>query len=362
MASSQPMKALAIALGLLVALHAAASAALLPAEPVYREVRDFVVACDNLRSCVARWAPEDDGAGFDAYLEISRDGGPDGRLRLSVSEMEGGRPDGRSLRLDGKPIGRDLAWRFDQETAATVTEGEGALALSRRLSEGDRLTYATGRETRTVSLRGLKAALLAIDEAQGRLGTAGAFVRVGAAANATVPPPPSLPVLIARRPDPALTAPPGFAARVRRAQVKVLERNDCDDERKEADGAWPLNRDEVLVALGCMMHAYQSSMLLLRAPRDAPEKARLVAMPLAAGDLPAAAEDQGRFVEGEWDPETATFFETAKGRGLGDCRSSTSWVFDGVAFRLAEASRLHRCSGGPPGEWLSVYRSRVVVR
>lgn len=345
-----------------IGLAALAAAASLPAKPVYREVRDFVVACDNLRTCVARWAPEDGDAGFDAYLEISRDGRADGRLRIALSEMEGGRPDGRSLRLDGKPIGRDLAWRFDPEAAATVTEGEGALALSRRLSEGGRLTYATGRETRTVTLSGLKAALLAIDEAQGRLGTVGAFVRVGAAASATVPTPPPLPVLTARRADPALTVPPGFAARVRQAQAKVLVRNDCDEERKDADVAWPLNPGEVLVGLGCMMHAYQSSMLLLRAPRDAPEKARLVVMPLAAGDLPPGPEDHGRYVEGEWNPETATFFEAAKGRGLGDCGSSTSWVFDGAEFQLAEAHRMNRCSGGPPGDWPTVYRSKVVVR
>lgn len=348
------------AVGLAI-LAAGASATHGPAQPVYREIKDFVVACDNLRTCVARWAPEN--GGVDAYLEIARDGGPAGRIRVSLSEREEGtRPDGPSVKVDGRPIGRGLRWRWDEESAATVVEGEDALGLAGALSEGGELTYLDGGRTRAVTLAGLKAALLAIDEAQGRLGTVGAFVRKGAAADTTVPAPPPLPVIVARRADPALTVPPGFADRVRRAQAKTLERNDCEEERKEVDEAYPLARGEVLVLLGCMMHAYQSSMLLLRAPRDAPERARLVVMPLAAGDAPPGPDDRGRFIEGVWDPETASFSEFAKGRGLADCGMSTTWAFDGAEFRLAEASRLHRCPGGPPGGWLKVYRSKVEVR
>ena len=340
----------------LVAL-AAATAAPLPARPVYREIKDFVVACDNLRACVARWAPDLGGGG--GYLRIERDAGPSGGVRITLAGQEGGRPDVRSLKLDGRPVARTLRWRGAEEM---TVEGDEALGLARALSEGGVLGYAEGGEPVEMSLGGLKAGLLAIDEVQGRLGTVGAFVRVGATPNAAVPPPPPMPVLVARRADPALTVPAGFAARVRRAQAGALERNACDDERKEADEAYVLNRGEVLVLLGCMMHAYQSSMLLLRAPRHAPERAKLVVMPLAAGDQPPGPEDQGRYIEGGWDAETASFFEAAKGRGLADCGSSTTWVFDGAAFRLAEASRLHRCPGGPPGDWPTVYRSKVVVR
>jgi len=348
---------MAHAIGL--AALAAAAAAPLPAGPVYREIKDFVVACDNLRTCVVRWAPEDD-SGFDAYLAISRDGGAAGAIHVELaSPEENRRPLVRSMTLDGRPVGRALDWRGEADLSL---EGEPALAFVRAIRDGDRLTFSDGQGARTVTLRGLKAALLAVDEAQGRLGTVGAYVRNGPAANTTAPAPPPLPIVVARRADPALAVPPGFAARVRRAQAKALDQNDCDEARLDADAAYVLNRGEILVELGCMMHAYQSSMLLLRAPRDAPEKARLVDMPLAAGDLPPGPEDHGRFVEGEWDPQTATFSEASKGRGLGDCGSSTSWVFDGAAFRLAEAHRMNRCAGGPPGDWPTVYRSKVVVR
>lgn len=325
-----------------------------PPKPVYREIKDFVVACDNLRTCEVRWAPDFGGA---AYLRISRDGGPTGALQVVLAELESG----RSLKLDGRTVGRELHWRWDKDSAELAVEGDEALRLARALSEGSTLTYAEGGETAEVSLNGLKAALLAVDEAQGRLGTQGAFVRTGPAADAKVPAPPPEPVIIARRADPGLTVPPGFAARVRRAQAGTLVRNDCEDDRAEVDRAYPLNRTEVLVELGCMMHAYQSSMLLLRAPRDAPERAKLVVMPLAAGDEPVSPDGAGRYIEGSWDPETATFGEVTKGRGLADCGSSTVWAFDGTQFRLAEAQRMNRCAGRL-GDWPTVFRAKIETR
>lgn len=338
----------------------AATAVAQPVKPVYREIRDFVVACDNLRTCRARWAPEADG-GFEAYLDIARDGGPRGRLRVSLggATQEGTRPDVRSLTVDGMPFGRNLRWRFDDEAAAMVVEGAEALTFARGLSDGDVLTFSDGRQPQAVTLTGLKAALLAVDEAQGRLGTAGALVRKGAQPDTMVPPPPPAPVLIARRADPSLGVPAGFAARVRKAQAAVLAKEDCaTDEHRPDDAAHPLGRSEILVFLGCMMGAYQGYSLVVRAPRDAPEKGRVVILPPAVGDRPNA----GFHTEVEWDPEHATVFEAAKGRGLADCGSSTGWVFDGTDFRLAEANRMNRCSGGPPGDWPTVYRTTVEVR
>lgn len=331
-----------------------------PARPVYREIKDFVVACDNLRTCRVRWAPEADG-GFQAYFDISRDGGPRGRLRVSLggAQEEGTRPDVRSLTVDGLAFGRTLRWRYDAETDAMVVEGAEALGYVRALSDGDVLTFSDGKQQQPVSLSGLKAALLAVDEAQGRLGTVGAFVRKGGAGDTTVPAPPAPPVLIARRADPSLRVPASFVARVREAEAAVLKKEDCaTDEHRPEDAAYPLGRSEAIVFLGCLMGAYQGYSLVVRAPRDAPEKGRVVILPTAVGDQP----NTGFHTEVDWDAEHATVSEAAKGRGLADCGSSTSWVFDGTDFRLAEASRLNRCSGGPPGDWPTVYRSTVEVR
>src|SRR5687768_13211196 len=140
---------MAHAIGL--AALAAAAAAPLPAKPVYREIKDFVVACDNLRTCVVRWAPEDD-SGFDAYLAISRDGGAAGMIRVDLaSPEENRRPLVGSMMLDGRPVGRNLPWQGD---ADLTLEGAPALALVRAIRDGDLLTFSDGQGVRTVALRG----------------------------------------------------------------------------------------------------------------------------------------------------------------------------------------------------------------
>jgi hypothetical protein len=333
-----------------------------PATPVYREVRDWVVVCDNVRACQARSAPEEDGT-HDGFLEISRGSGPRGRIKVSLMTPDAERaPRSGSIRLDARPVAVQPAWRLESAEQALVLEGRDALAFMRAIRDGGVLAYSEGETVHTVSLSGLTGALLAIDEAQGRLGTAGAFIRVGGRPDAAVPAGGELPVVMAA---PAETggAAAGFAARVRRAQGAALAAHQCEDDVSDADAAYPLTRSEVLVLLGCLRGAYQSSVLVLRAPRDAPERAKVVVMPPAPGDPPRAAEDLGVYLaEDGWDSKTATLFEHAKGRGLGDCGSSTSWTFDGAQFHLAGATRLDRCAGGPPGDWPVLYRTRTQVR
>jgi hypothetical protein len=73
-------------------------------------------------------------------------------------------------------------------------------------------------------------------------------------------------------------------------------------------------------------------------------------------------ENLGEYVSGEWDAKTATFSESSKGRGLADCGTSSGWTFDGAAFQLSSYSAQIRCGGGPPGDWPTLYRTRVVPR
>jgi hypothetical protein len=49
----------------------------------------------------------------------------------------------------------------------------------------------------------------------------------------------------------------------------------------------------------------------------------------------------------------------SKGRGIGDCGASETWVFDGREFRLAELSVMSECMGVPPDDWPVVYRAEV---
>ncbi len=73
-------------------------------------------------------------------------------------------------------------------------------------------------------------------------------------------------------------------------------------------------------------------------------------------------ESRGEYGSADYDPATATFSTSAKGRGIADCGESASWVFDGKDFHLAEATWQDRCGGGSAGDWPVIWRSRTVRR
>jgi len=336
-------------------------AEVLGATPIYLEIKDWVLACDNTRACVARFASADvDVNTGDGYLAMERKAGPQGKLVISIEDYEGGkRPDPRSLRIDGRQTMAGLTWRLDSSEQTATLDGDAALKLLRSLVEGRKLTYSRGGMTSTVTLSGMKAVLLAMDEDQGRLNTVSALVRVGAKpANSALPAVP-LPVIHAAPQPPPLPDRARFAALARRAHAALLRQYDCEPEMAHEDQAFALDASTVLVMLGCNQAAYQESILAFEAPRGAPEKAQLLVLPVPPTE-PAEQDDPGDYVSLDWDAKTSTLHESAKGRGLADCGESTSWTFDGKRFVLSGHNVMGRCGGGPPGERAAGSRSRLL--
>jgi hypothetical protein len=344
---------------------AAPTPAFLGAPPVYREIKDWVLACDNTRVCFAKYDPADDAASGEGYLSITRNPGPAGALVVSMEdEDDGAVPDPRSLRLDGQPLSGDAAWTADAKDQTATLSGAAALAFVHSIANGKVLGYSNGKATPTVSLSGMTAVLLAMDEDQGRLDGQTALARPGPKPASAVPAALPVPVIHAAAPTKPFTGGAAFAATVRRDQAAALKAHECEDDVLSADQAEPLNDREALVILGCVSGAYQSSVLIFRAPRDAPQKASEIILPLqptlTAADSPP--KDRGEYVaEDGWFPKTATFTESAKGRGMADCGESTEWAFDGSQFHITSYNRLDRCSGGPPGDWPTLYRTTTVL-
>ena len=143
-----------------------------------------------------------------------------------------------------------------------------------------------------------------------------------------VPAAPSVPVLHARSTPDNLPNAAAFAATVRRTQAHVLVRHECEPESASADEAHALNAREALVFLGCVQGAYQGSVIAFRAPRAAPGRARQLIFPLQPTIDPKSipADSAGEYVAEGWDGGTASFTESAKGRGPADCGSSSTWT------------------------------------
>jgi hypothetical protein len=335
------------------------------AAPVYREIKDWVLACDNTRVCFAKYGAADAGAGGGGYLSIARDAGPAGALVVSLEEDEDGAvPDPHSLRLDGQPLAGGAAWTADAKDQTATLSGDAALAFVRSIAGGKALGYSNGKATPTVSLSGMTAVLLAMDEDQGRLDGRTALARPGPKPADAVPAALPVPIVHGTPPTDAFAGGAAFAAQVRRTQVALLAKHECETDVLTADHADALNDREALVTLGCVRGAYQTSVLVFRAPRDAPQKASQVILPLqpTLTDADSPPQDRGEYVaEDGWDPKTATFVESAKGRGMADCGQSTEWLFDGAQFHVASFNRLDRCGGGPPGDWPTLYRTTEVL-
>lgn len=327
--------------------------------PVARTFSDWSLTCDNLRRCVAMSADRENGR----LLIISRDAGAGASPTI---ELVGGALPVLEPTVGHGPVRYPSpAWSVEaaeldveilRTTDLAAAQGfvdtvRNAAALRAQAPAGEDLAG----DDMSVSLKGLSASLLLMDEVQGRLGTRGALLRRGAAPETTVPPAPALPALTPARAPQALDAATAatIAAAVRKAQSGELRDQDCDDAAPQ-DAAWALTDSQALVYLGCWMGAYQGSGPLFIAQRQAPHAARRLLL-----DNPATGTAVDMLTSADYEPATATLQHFGKGRGLGDCGESASWVFDGTAFRLARYAALDACAGLPPDRWPTRWRTRM---
>src|SRR5699024_9650878 len=148
------------------------------------------------------------------------------------------------------------------------------------IRNGDRLHVGEDEQAPVLSLAGISAALLLLDEAQGRLDNVTALLRTGnepasAVPAAAAPPrlhpaPPSPPAI-----EPALAK--RLVAAARHHHADQLDARECLVEPEAAfDTVVPLGQQEALVMLECWRGAYQASFLLFRTPLQAPEHSRRI--------------------------------------------------------------------------------------
>ena len=353
---------------LLALLLLCVSASACASTPVYRQFKDWVVACDNTARCEARGANEISPL----MLRLIAEAGPAGALSLT---LESGVPiDVATLRVDGRPLALDAHhWTLSSEQDGMQTldsqSPDHVRTLLKTLRNGHELTFGDGERQRGVPLDGLSASLLLIDETQGRLGNVTALLRGGGKPASQVPAAPGLPPAV----KPAPPLPPldddtreRLIGTVRQAQSALLEKEECyrpaedDSADNNLDTAVALTPREALVLIECWRGAYQSSHLAFRTPMARPADARRLVLP----PMPMApSPDNGRqvawdaFTNAGYNNDESMLYHFARGRGMADCGQSASWVFDGRDFQLAHWNYLGDCRGGNPGDWPALWRS-----
>ncbi|HAT24485.1 MAG TPA: DUF1176 domain-containing protein, partial [Pantoea septica] len=166
------------------------------ADPLQKSFSDWQVTCNNAAFCVARNIPGDKGL----VMTIARHAGVNDRPLLRIDygsaysgELPGG-PLQDNLLLDQRRMRPDFKhWTVEPHHLAT----SNAIAIDEFLAQildadAIQLTY---NAQATISLHGLKAALLLVDDVQGRVNGMSAWIKRGSRALWDVPPQPPLPQL-----------------------------------------------------------------------------------------------------------------------------------------------------------------------
>lgn len=338
-------------------------------------IRNWLAACDNVRTCRALSLP-DEGADDRWFIRLDRDGegGAPVKLMLATAE-ENGRREG------------PLELRSGAETIVTLTPGQGyvvqddgliiqnreaieAIIAALRRVPSLELHFATppadGKARPTISLDGASAALLWIDDRQKRIGTVTALVRRGDKPASAVPAPPRMPPAL-----PELTgnaAPPTSVTPAARREMERQSAGYCDRDQtlpsNEPTFIARLGRDLLLASVPCASGAYNFSrayFLLQDGPRPQVRPANFP-RPYRLGRDETGEEPSNVLINGDTDDRQGGVSYYSKGRGLGDCGDTGSWQWDGQAFRPVAAMRMPTCRGIGADHWPELYRRREANR
>lgn len=315
--------------------------------------KDWTIGCDNRNRCEAVSLLPEGGEWPDnvVMVGVARGAGPDAAAEVWVSrDAKGGGE--VSFLVDGRKI-----VGIPSKDGEATLRGPQAAALAIAMARGSVLEVRAGnRLLGRPSLAGSGAALRYMDARQGRAGTSTALIATGALGPLAVRAAPATPE-IRRIPTPAGTAP---AALWREELTALGKFTGCADEIRS--GPQPpelhrLSKTETLILVPCGNGAYNFTAVPVIATGVAGRRA----FRLASFDYkPGWSEEEAKpmLVNAGWVPEKSLLQSFAKGRGIGDCGGSETYVWDGARFRLTEATSMGECRGA--WHWITTWSARVV--
>ncbi len=307
------------------------------------EYGDWAVACDNTRRCEAVGYHRDGGEPVALYLV--REAGPNQPVLLMLL-LDTGRdePPARATISIGQIVLRDVAPQH-------VFSSDKVPTLIPALLTGERAEVQAGARNWTLSLNGASAALLKMDDIQGRVGTPGALVRKGTKSESSVLPALPAPVLRAAR----LDRPRPGDKRLLAAILTAIGKRDCS--RAENDPASMersldrLSGGKVLVMIQCGNGSYQSASDVWIANDKPPY------VPVPASLPPLEDKHGNSVVNGGFDNGQLTSY--SKLQASNECGTSATWLWTDQGFKLLHASRATICRGFPEGVGLRTWSATL---
>ncbi|MFC3077905.1 DUF1176 domain-containing protein [Phenylobacterium terrae] len=311
---------------------------------------DWIVVCDNVRTCNAYGFSDQDTEQL-SYIRITRSGAAGAAPTISISANGEGSAVWR-LEIDGFAVVDQVpasAGKDEVYQRAVLSSAQTATLL-KGLANGGILSIWRGRDiVSAISLKGSSAALRWADDRQKRAGTVTALVAKGpkpASAVPAVPPPPLV-----------RAAAPVSQAGLPKALPDAIKYpwESCDDDIGELG----IDPQVFRLAPGLLMWQTACSRGAYNIIYDfslLDEKGTLKGAP----DFPyeSGMAESGRLMNAEFDPGSQTLTNFDKARGLGDCGAFTSWVWTGQAFALKRSEVMPDCRGVPLDDWPTEFVSR----
>ncbi|MBS6907487.1 MAG: DUF1176 domain-containing protein [Klebsiella sp.] len=312
---------------------------LVRAAPAQQLFNDWQVTCNNQNFCVARNV----GLHHGLVMTLTRSAGAATSASLRIELGGVGNPVAAlapiapRLRLDGKPLSLgDKHWQIADKLLKT-DDSVTIDAFLQQVQDAQTMTLENGLQS--ISLQGLKAALLFIDNRQKRVGSETAWVGKGE--------------------EPPLSVPPAPALRSV-ARIDVAE-SPLSPFRREVRVA-ALTDDRVLLMTSCEAGAYNTIWLAWLVSRQRPYIAHPVRLTLPfqpPGDGPRDVE----LVNARYDDRRQELVTLDKGRAPGDCGTQTRWRYDGQRFSLVRYARQPQCDNWQgPDAWPTLWVTRSVPR
>ncbi|WP_338557415.1 DUF1176 domain-containing protein [Erwinia sp. E_sp_B01_3] len=336
-------------------------AASLHAEPLQKVFSDWQITCNNLNSCVVRNFPGDNGL----VMSVSRNAGVSDRPLLRIDygnrytgELKGG-PLKDNLLLDGQRLKPDLKhWEVEPHHLTT----DNSISIDEFLAQvmdadNIQLLY---KPSATLSLHGLKAALLLMDEVQGRVNNMSAWVKRGSRAAMDVPPEPAVPLITPPQTPPSPLTRDETTGLIDFGTWRV-NTDECslDPQRREVSVA-PLSDDKALLLISCEMGAYNVIDLAFEVSRTQPYVAKGLSLALPFVP-PGHGDKQLELINAEYDANTGELMTYSKGRGLGDCGNASRWQFTGNQFVLADYAEEGTCDAWHGSDdWPALWTSHTL--
>ena len=319
--------------------------------------KDWAAACDNTLSCEAVSLMNDSQDDSVPTISLSRASDVAGSVQIKISIAE---PKGDRYRLlvDGRQIDSGILAKGEYPIRV---EGAAAMKLARAMGRGRKLIIrgADDAVLGQLGLNGTAAAFTHIDSVQNRARTPTALFALGKRAFRAKTAP--LPVITARRIGKQDIIPDAGAI------VGLVEASECVEASSGVteNSAYSLGRHDgtyqALVMLSCGSGAYNFSSAPFIGTSTNGKKWSFVP---ARFDYPTDGvqrkDSVNLLVNSSWDAEKQQISSYAKGRGIGDCGSAETYVWDGMMFRLVLAYAMDECRGST--DWMTLWRAKVEFR